>query len=316
MDFSQFAASGVPAIAEGAVVERVRRDPDLALDPHILNGGLIYEPASRARLAEIHRGYMRSAQEAGLPILTFTDTWRCSQTAVQASRFRDRAVNEDNFRFLSDLRADLRAAIPAGPPIFVGGLVGPAADAYQPAGSPTRAAAREFHRQQIEALAFAGVDYLFLATAPAVDEALGIADVMAGTGLPYILSFVIRRTGVVLDGTPLGQAITRIDTQAVQRPTGYAVNCVHARVLATALETVAATHADALLRLLVFQANTGDREAEELDGSENLITESPHTFADGLQRLRRRFELRVLGGCCGTDGTHMEVLARRLARLP
>jgi homocysteine S-methyltransferase len=313
MEFSQFIASGRPAIAEGAVVERIRRDPDLALDPHILNGGLIYESAGRARLAEIHRRYMKSAHEAGLPILTFTDTWRCSQTLVQASRFRDRAVNEDNVRFLRDLRADLRAAAPGGPPIFIGGLVGPSTDAYQPAGSLTRATARDFHRQQIEALASAGVDYLFLATAPAVDEALGIADVMAETRLPYILSFVIRRTGTVLDGTPLGQAMIRIDSEVAQRPIGYAVNCVHARVLAMALEKVAATHADALQRLLAFQANTGDREIEQLDGSEDLLSEPPDTFADGLERLRHQFNLRVLGGCCGTDHTHIDVLARRLA---
>jgi homocysteine S-methyltransferase len=117
MDFSQFVASGIPAIAEGAVVERIRRDPNIALDPHILNGGLIYDPAGRARLAEIHSDYMRSAREAGLTILMFTDTWRCSQNLVQASCFRDCAVNEDNARFL----IELRDAAPTGPPAFIGG---------------------------------------------------------------------------------------------------------------------------------------------------------------------------------------------------
>ncbi len=105
MDFLQFLESGEVAIAEGAILERVRRDPSLALDPHILNGGFIYDTAGRARLAEVHRGYMSLAREAGLPILTFTDTWRCSQRAVDASAFRGRPVNEDNARFLIELRA-------------------------------------------------------------------------------------------------------------------------------------------------------------------------------------------------------------------
>ena len=79
------------------------------------------------------------------------------------------------------------------------------------------------------------------------------------------------------------------------------------------MEAVAATHPDAPRRLLTFQANTGDREVEELDGSEELVTEPASVFADGLERLHRRFGLRVLGGCCGTDGGHIEALARRLA---
>lgn len=310
MDFSVFVDSGAIAIAEGAVLERIRRDPAIVLDPHILNGGLVYDPAARALLAEIHSGYARSARTAGLPILTLTDTWRCSRSAIEASRFKGFPVNEDNARFLRELRAGLGE----GSPIFLGGTVGPSGDAYQPADSLDRLRARAFHRAQVLALASSGIDFLFLATAPAVDEALGVADVMAETGLPYIVSFVIRRTGVVLDGTPLGHAIARIDREAARPPAGYAVNCVHARVLETALEKVAADHPDVVRRLLTFQANTGDLEVEDLDGSAELITEPPDTFVDGLERLRTRFGLRILGGCCGTDGGHIAALARRLAR--
>src|SRR5262245_59276788 len=60
MDFAQFVASGAPAMAEGAAIERVRRHTSFTLDPHVLNGGLIYDPAARAYVAEIHRGYIRA----------------------------------------------------------------------------------------------------------------------------------------------------------------------------------------------------------------------------------------------------------------
>lgn len=30
--------------------------------------------------------------------------------------------------------------------------------------------------------------------------------------------------------------------------------------------------------------------------------------------LRDRFPLRILGGCCGTDETHLRAIAERLAR--
>ncbi|RBP15479.1 homocysteine S-methyltransferase [Roseiarcus fermentans] len=309
MDFSRFVASGAAALAEGAVIERVRRDPLLALDPHILNGGLVYDAAGRAQLAAIHGGYIGSARAAGLPVLVFTDTWRCSRRRVEASRFAGRPVNPDNARFL----CALRDTFGEGPPIFVGGLVGPSGDAYKPEDSLDRRAARDFHAPQVDALASADVDFLHLATAPNVEEALGVADAMAATGLPYLISFVIRRTGVVLDGTPLGLAMERIDAAAPRRPAGFSVNCVHARVLETALEAVTAAHPDACGRLLTFQANAADREVEELDGSEDLVTEPAADFAADVERLRRRFGLRVLGGCCGTEGGHIEALARRLA---
>ena len=45
-----------------------------------------------------------------------------------------------------------------------------------------------------------------------------------------MISFVIRRSGVVLDGTPLGQAIEWIDEEAERAPIGFSVNCVHTRV--------------------------------------------------------------------------------------
>jgi homocysteine S-methyltransferase len=308
MDFADFLASGAAAIAEGAVLERVRRDPALALDPHVLNGGLIYDRLGRAKLAEIHGDYMRLARRAGLPLLAFTDTWRCSRKAVDASPFRGRPVNEDHCRFL----AERRASFGAGAPIFIGGLVGPAGDAYRPEEGLSRQAAREHHHPQIEALAAAGADFLHLATAPNVAEALGVSDVMAQTSTPYLISFVIRRSGVVLDGTPLGEAIARIDAEAARPPAGFSVNCVHAAALESALEKMAARHPQAAGRLLLFQANTADCEVEELDGRAELVTEAPDLFAENIGRVRARFGLRVVGGCCGTDDRHIHALARRI----
>jgi homocysteine S-methyltransferase len=88
---------------EHAVLERLARDPAVAIDPqssrrpHLRSRG-------RTLRTEIHGGYPRSAREAGLPILLFTDTWRCSRSRMAGSRFRGRPVNEDNARFLQQLR--------------------------------------------------------------------------------------------------------------------------------------------------------------------------------------------------------------------
>lgn len=306
-DFTSFIASGAPALAEGAVVERLRRDPRFTLDPDILNGGLIYDAAGRARLADIHRDYFAAAATQNLPLLAFADSWRCSADRIAKSRFADKTPNQDNVAFLRELRKSVAGA----QKIFIGGLVGPAGDAYRPAEALSRRAARIHHQKQIDALAEAGADFLMLATAPAVEEALGVAEAMSATDRPYLISFVIRRSGHVLDGVELGAAIEKIDAESPRPPLGFAVNCVHAHVLEQALAAMQANHAAATKRLLLFQANTADREVEELDEAAELIGEAPEVFAQNLARLRKNHRLRILGGCCGTDAAHLAALARR-----
>ncbi|QDU69390.1 homocysteine S-methyltransferase family protein [Engelhardtia mirabilis] len=40
----------------------------------------------------------------------------------------------------------------------------------------------------------------------------------------------------------------------------------------------------------------------------------PEDFAAGVAELARRFDLRLVGGCCGTSPAHLRALARRLGR--
>ena len=81
--------------------------------------------------------------------------------------------------------------------------------------------------QQIDALAEAKPAVIVAQTMPAVTEALGMADKLAKTGTPYIISFVINRFGRVLDNTPVAQAVEQIDQSVSSPPVGYMVNCVH-----------------------------------------------------------------------------------------
>jgi S-methylmethionine-dependent homocysteine/selenocysteine methylase len=147
---------------------------------------------------------------------------------------------------------------------------------------------------------------------PALSEALGLARAMAACGLPIVISFVARRTGVLLDGTPLEVAIATIDDRVDPAPVGYMLNCVHPFVLASAL----AAQPAATRRIIGLQANTSAREPEELDGATELETAEPGPFARELAAVTRAFGLRVVGGCCGTDAEHIDALARLLAAAP
>lgn len=294
------------ALTEGSIYERLRRVPHLPFDAHLAHAALIYNETGRRLLEATHREYWEIGCRYGLPMVALTDTWRASRARIARSRFRDHPVNEDHVRFLRDLRATMGDF--AGS-ILVGGTLGPAGDAYRPGEALAPADAESFHAPQVDALAGSGVDFLLASTLPAVSEARGLSRAMARTAVPYVLSFVIRADGTVLDGTPLQEAIESIDGDNARPPAGYAVNCVHPAVLDEGLRWLPPT---ALARLVMFQANASSRPPEELDGRPQLESDDPALLSAAMVRVWRSYNISVLGGCCGTDARHIERLAVRM----
>jgi methionine synthase I (cobalamin-dependent) len=50
----------------------------------------------------------------------------------------------------------------------------------------------------------------------------------------------------------------------------------------------------------------------ELDGLEDLDTGDPDIFADAHRRLLDDYDIRIVGGCCGTSTARMQAIAARL----
>jgi homocysteine S-methyltransferase len=236
-----------------------------------------------------------------------TDTWRTNQERIDHSRFRSHKVNQDNARFLAKIRQSYAST---ANPIFIGGQVGPRGDAYKPEEALSSAYAERFHTPQVEALAESGVDFLLAATLPALSEAQGIALAMEKQGIPYILSFVIRKDGTILDGNSLARAITLIDDATQKPPTGYAINCVHPTIFKAGMQALNKENPQLSKRILYYQANTSARDPKELDGMDALETEKPEILAGLLLDSYQQFHTPFIGGCCGTDTSHIECLAR------
>lgn len=304
-------SSESPVLMEGGVVERVRRGAPELLDPLLMNAPLVYSEAGRDLLHQIYREYIDIGRSNDLPLLCLAPTWRANPDRLAASVFAGRDLNGDAVRFLQDVREECGDY---GGKVYIGGLMGCRGDAYKPQEALSRRAAQVFHSIQAKALAGAGADYLMASTMPEIHEALGMAEALAATGCPQVVSFIVRPSGCLLDGTPLDEAISCLDDQVVPHPLGYLVNCIHSSALDAALGTPHGQRALKTGRFLGLQANTSSRSPEELDGSEELVGEAPELFASGMCALRNRFGLRVLGGCCGTDAGHIDALARGLNR--
>jgi len=310
-NLAKLLSHGAPILMEGGVVERVRRDAPNLLDPLLMNAPLIYSEAGRTLLRQIFFEYMDIGRLQNLPMLSLAPTWRAKSDRLAASALAERDLNGDAVRFLQAIRDEFGEY---GSKIYIGGLMGCRGDAYKPQEALPREAARAFHLIQARALVEAGVDYLMASTMPEIHEALGMAEALASTGCPYLVSFIVRPSGCLLDGTPLDEAMLRVDDEVSLQPLGYLVNCIHSSALNAALGTPLGQRALAGGRLLGLQANTSPKSPEELDGSDELEGEAPELFAAEMCALQNRFGLRVLGGCCGTDARHIAALAKGLIR--
>lgn len=296
-------------LGEGAVIERLRRNPDLELDPFLVNAAFVYSPGPRAALEAIYRQYLEIGRTFALPLLLSTSTWRASRERIAAAGYAGIDVNGDNVRFLEELRRE--------DPHYAGqvllcGLMSCRGDAYRPDEALATGEAAEFHAWQAERLAAAGVDLLLAATLPALSEATGLAQALAATGTPYLVSFVARPSGTLLDGTPLKDAIAAIDATAAPRPLAYLINCTHASFASAALNHPVNSSPQVRDRTVGLFANTAALSPEALNDSATLVEEDPEMFGQAVAALHSELGLKVLGGCCGTDDRHIRALAARL----
>ncbi len=113
-------------LIESAIVDPIRRDGILDLDPFLIHGGLIYDSSGRNELSRLYFQYDKIALDANVSLLLCTPTWRTNLERVQQSG-ADRNINRHAVEFLREVQADLNY-----PFVKVGGTIGCKNDCYQP----------------------------------------------------------------------------------------------------------------------------------------------------------------------------------------
>ncbi|MFO7801232.1 MAG: homocysteine S-methyltransferase family protein [Desulfovermiculus sp.] len=289
-------------LMEAAVSELLVHSFGIPTHPQLGCAPCIYHQAGRRALKRIYGGFLALARESGVPLLITAPTWRANKSVVQAVDC-PQAINQDAVRFMQGVRHDLGQEMTQ--PVLIGGLLGPLRDAYRPDLAVDEKSARQEHSWQAEALAQAGADYLMAATLPAVEEAAGLAQAMAQTGLPFMVSFVIDKQGRILDGSSLDRAIQEIDAHCSSPPSGYMINCSYPSFLRPEKEP-----ARVLSRLIGYQANASSLEHSALDNSGVLQADAVEDWGEGMLTLHRHWGLKILGGCCGTGDEHLRYLVQ------
>ena len=262
---------------------------------------LLADEAGRDILRRIYQSYAQVALRFGLPIQLGTPTWRASRRWTKDVG----SVNAAAVELVCAVRQQFADAR-----IILAGVIGPASDGYATDEALSADAAFAYHRDQADVLAGLGVDLLYAPTFPAFSELSGVARAMAETGRPYALAPMLYPNGTMLDGTPLADAIARIDAQISPPPRHYMIGCLYPTHAQTALQALRAAQSALVKRVRGLKANASPLAPEDLDKLNHLAATDVQIWARDELRCAREFNLAILGGCCGTDERYIEALAK------
>lgn len=264
---------------------------------------LLFDPAGRQALARYFTRYLDLAEAQGRGFVLDTATWRANMGWAGAHGLSEADIRAVN-RQAVDLAQDLRAARPWADRIAISGVVGPLADGYRPGAAPSAARAFDLHAPQIEALTQAGVDLIQALTLTTPGEALGIARRAMALGQPVALSFTLELDGRLPSGQTLTDAIAQIDDATGGAPVFYGINCAHPTHFLDRLRGAE------LARIGLIRPNASARSHAELEAARDLDAGDPLEFGVLCADVARRLpDLRILGGCCGTDVRHVAAAA-------
>ena len=258
-------------------------------------------------LKDYYKSYIDIARRNKFGVVLDTPTWRASagwgeQLGYSADDIRQ--YNQISVEILKDIKDQYASS---DSPMIINGAIGPQDDGYNPAEILSIEAAQQYHAHQIAALAEVGVEMVTAVTMTYIAEAIGITRAAKAVGIPVAVSFTVETDGKLPDGTLLKDAISIVDIATEAAPVYYMINCAHP----SHFEHVLEKDSDWMDRVVGIRANASCKSHAELDEAIELDDGNPVEFGQDYARLNRLFKnLRVMGGCCGTDHRHIDEVCK------
>lgn len=302
MSFSSCCKKSSIILMEGALGERLKREYGFKISDIVGLADIIYRLNGKEALEFLWKEYIECAKQNELPFIATTPTRRANkERVVEAGYNKDILV--DNINFLKSVKHSCNIEM------YIGGLMGCKGDAYKATEILQRDEAKEFHAWQAQIFADNKVDFLYAGIMPALEEAIGMAWALQQTNIPYIISFMIKENGCLIDGTTIHDAISAIDSNTSKQPLLYMANCIHPTILYKALSHKYNQTDLVKKRFGGLQANTSALSPDELDNSVELRCSDCDELAQSMLALNKIIKLKIVGGCCGTDASHLSSIA-------
>jgi len=276
--------------------------------PEFASFTLLRDEAGRVALRRYYEGFLAIAGEHGTGFTFDLPTWRASEKWGRALGYSPGEVADANREAVAFAREVCDRA--AGEvPVAIVGTIGPEGDGYRPDSFLSAAEAEDYHSRQVAVFAAEGVDLISAMTITYVEEGVGVVRAAAAAGLPVTVSFTVETDGRLPSGEPLREAVERLDAETGGAALYQMINCAHPTHFAAEL-----TGGDAWLeRIGGVRANASRRSHAELDEAEELDSGDPEELGAEYAALEPRLpDLRVVGGCCGTDRRHVAAICDQL----
>jgi len=278
--------------------------------PHFAAFTLLQYPAGRTALERYYLPYLQLAQRYNTGFILETPTWRANADWGFKLGYKRGELVAMNQRAVRFVRAIASASIEQDIPVLVSGNIGPRGDGYVAKEVMLPVEAAQYHALQMEAFARSKVDVVTALTINYSDEAIGIVQAAAAHALPVVISFTVETDGRLPNGESLRAAIERTDQVTNRYATHYMINCAHP----THFRHLFDVKESWLHRIKGIRANASTKSHAELDEATSLDAGDHQDLAASYEQLRALLPLlQVVGGCCGTDHTHIEHICNHMS---
>lgn len=277
--------------------------------PHFALFNIIDKARYRDVIYNYYREHLDLAIENNTGFILESATWRANKDWGFKLGYNQMELIKINTLAIEQLKAIKKEYDNEVNPILISGQIGPAGDGYALANTMNPVEAKQCHSLQIKTFKEAGADLASALTIGYINEALGIVQAAKEHQLPVVISFTVETNGKLPSGESLKQAIETIDNLTNEYPLYYMINCAHPSHFINEFDATDAW----MLRIKGIRANASCKSHAELDEATELDAGDPLDFGNWYKKLFEKLpHLKVFGGCCGTDVSHIVEVCKGL----
>lgn len=185
---------------------------------------------------------------------------------------------------------------------FVGASIGPLGEFIQPWGQVTAHQALDLFKEQIAVLAEGGADLIVVETMMYLKEArLAIIAAKQVCDLPIVCQLTFNENGRTLTGTGAKAGLLTLNAVDIDV---IGANCGTGP---DKMLQVVETMNPCTDKPLIFQPNAGN---PRLSQGETAFSVTPEEFSGWMREFVQK-GARVIGGCCGTDYSHIRAMIEK-----
>ena len=271
--------------------------------PHFASFDVLTRPNGKEIIEDYLLDYIKIARKRKMGFVLESSTWRASKDWGYKLGFTSDSLDQVNVMAIAQLE-DIRSKHEDhDSPMVISGCIGPRGDGYSPSVTMSVEEAKIYHGEQIKTLSLTAADLVSAHTLNYSNEAIGMSLAAKENEIPIVIGFTVETDGKLPSGETLQVALEKVDHATGNYPSYYMINCAHP------------THFKGLLksdrkwkeRIMAIRANASSKSHAELDDSEHLDAGDKCALASEYSELRKLLpNLKIIGGCCGTDHTHIE----------